>query len=92
MLCSKNQTCRPGSYDNVRTRKQFVNPKLMSSSTYMDNLIRGMVNQELGLRDISFEDDVRNHLFEGLEGDGGLDLVALSIQVSNIKPTEKLKG
>ena len=77
--CDKNMECRW----TVSTRNQFNNPKILTSKpTFIDELIRGMANQELGLRDISFVDDIRIHLFdEPKRNEGGKDLVALSIQV-----------
>ena len=79
MTCDKNMTCDW----SVSTRNQFNNPKILTSKpTFMDELIRGMANQELGLRDISFVEDIRNHLFdEPKRNEGGKDLVAISIQV-----------
>ena len=44
--------------------------------------MRGMTNQSAGLRDVSFVEAIRDHLFEiNGKNNGGLDLVALSIQV-----------
>ena len=46
----------------------------------LDDLVRGMSQQEGEVWDGSFADDVRNHLFESRPGSGGMDLVALNIQ------------
>ncbi len=45
-----------------------------------DDLIRGLASQEGEAWDNAFVPDVKDHLFEGRPGTGGLDLVALNIQ------------
>ena len=57
-------------------------PSLTKTPGFIGNLMRGMTNQPAGLRDVSFVEAVRDHLFEiNGKNNGGLDLVALSIQV-----------
>jgi peroxidase len=46
----------------------------------LDELIAGLSSQEVNMWDNSFVPDIRNHLFEMTEGEGGMDLVALNIQ------------
>jgi hypothetical protein len=46
----------------------------------VDELVAGLATQESNLWDNSFVPDIRDHLFEGVVGAGGLDLVALNIQ------------
>ena len=67
----------------MKTRDQFNQPKMCKEDNFIDNLIRGMLNQELEARDVNFVEDVRDHLFDTSEGgvNGGKDLVAISIQV-----------
>ena len=57
-------------------------PALTKTPGFIGNLMRGMTNQSAGLRDVSFVEAIRDHLFEiNGKNNGGLDLVALSIQV-----------
>ena len=77
-VCKKDKSCT-----QVKTRDQFNQPKMCKEDNFIDNLIRGMLSQELEARDVNFVEDVRDHLFDTSEGgvNGGKDLVALSIQV-----------
>ena len=46
----------------------------------LDGFVRGMAEEEAMAWDENFISDVRDHLFEASEAEGGLDLVALNIQ------------
>ena len=59
----------------------FFKPNsLKTSPTLMDDLVRGLAQQNGDMWDNVFSDDITNHLFESRRFTGGLDLVALNIQ------------
>jgi peroxidase len=59
----------------------YLQPQQISAAPgIVDELVAGLATQESNLWDNSFVPDIRDHLFEGAVGAGGLDLVALNIQ------------
>ena len=77
---------RTGKDTNGRTQTLsmkdiFFKPdSLKKSPTLMDDLVRGLAQQNGDMWDNVFSDDITNHLFESRRFKGGLDLVALNIQ------------
>ena len=62
-------------------RKVFNKGVILNDRNFVENNMRGLVEDELPAFDGSFVEDIMNHLFEADEGDdGGLDLTALNIQ------------
>ena len=54
----------------------FLQPQQLSAAPgILDELVAGLATQETNLWDNSFVPDIRDHLFEGAVGAGGLDLV-----------------
>ena len=65
----------------MNTKEVFFKPADMKKqSKLLDDLARGLTQQEGEVWDNNFVKDVTDHLFEGKRGKGGLDLVALNIQ------------
>ena len=59
----------------------FNKGSVLSDRNFVENNMRGLVEDKMPDFDGSFVDDIMNHLFEADEGeDGGLDLTALNIQ------------
>ena len=67
--------------EELQMSETFFSPATMKGAGFMDGLVRGMAQQGSQLWDSSFVEDIRNHLFESSPGRGGLDLVAVNIQV-----------
>ena len=66
----------------LKMADQFFKPASLKQTGFLDGLVRGMTQQGSQLWDGNFVEDLRNHLFESSKGRGGLDLVAVNIQVS----------
>ena len=71
--------------EELQMSETFFSPATMKGAGFMDGLVRGMAQQGSQLWDSSFVEDIRNHLFESSPGRGGLDLVAVNIQVDTGK-------
>ena len=71
--------------EELQMSETFFSPATMKGAGFMDGLVRGMAQQGSQLWDSSFVEDIRNHLFESSPGRGGLDLVAVNIQVATGK-------
>ena len=71
-----------GFEEKLKMSSLFFKPSEMRRNAgLLDDLVRGMVNQEGEVWDNAFADDIQNHLFEPDNNEhGGLDLVALNIQ------------
>merc|ERR1712079_747853 len=67
--------------EELQMSETFFSPATMKGAGFMDGLVRGMAQQGGQLWDSSFVEDIRNHLFESSPGRGGLDLVAVNIQL-----------
>jgi len=68
---------------NVSTldlKNTFNNPSFLQQRGFLDNTVRGYTQEQAPAMDKDFTEDVVNHLFEEVEGQGGLDLTALNIQ------------
>ena len=62
-------------------RKVFNKGDILKDRNFVENNMRGLVEDEMPDFDGSFVEDIMNHLFESDQGDdGGLDLTALNIQ------------
>ena len=62
----------------LKIRKGFNKGDILNKENFVENNMRGLVEDPMPDRDGAFVDDIINHLFEG--EDGGLDLPALNIQ------------
>jgi len=67
---------------NVSSRdlKNFFNNPSIVNQGFIDNTIRGNTQEKVPAWDPTFTEDIVNHLFERLPGEGGLDLTAINIQ------------
>jgi len=65
-----------------KLKETFFNPPTnkLNLTMNLDGFVRGMAEEEGMAWDENFISDVRDHLFEANESEGGLDLVALNIQ------------
>ena len=61
-------------------KDSFNNPSFLKETGFIANTIRGYTQETAPAWDPSFVEDIVNHLFEEVSGQGGLDLTALNIQ------------
>eukprot|EP00092_Neocalanus_flemingeri_P014111 GFUD01015220.1.p1 GENE.GFUD01015220.1~~GFUD01015220.1.p1 ORF type:complete len:782 (-),score=165.86 GFUD01015220.1:101-2446(-) len=65
---------------NLDLKDAFDNPSFLKQNGFIDNNIRGYTQESAPAWDPAFVEDVVNHLFEAVSGQGGLDLTALNVQ------------
>ena len=76
-----SRNVNPRRAQELNMKDIFFKPdSFKKSPALMDDLVRGLAEQNGDQWDNVFSDDITNHLFESKRFTGGLDLVALNIQ------------